>query len=130
MDGTSYFPSLPEMQRGLETFAQRTGIRVRHGCRWESTRRAGEDFVLTTSDGEYRAPVIVFAVGVSQPYRPPIRGLEAVPHYGDFRPVETYKDRRGVLLGEAESWVAIATGPAPPAPPPGLGTPTPGQDSS
>src|SRR2546428_6321328 len=129
MDGTSYFPSLPEMQRGLETFAQRTGIRVRHGCRWESTRRAGEDFVLTTSDGEYRAPVVVFAVGVSQPYRPPIRGLEAVPHYGDFRPVETYKDRRGFIVGEQKFGVEIATRRLPPAPPPGLGSPRPTQPS-
>ena len=38
MDGTSYFPSRPEMQKGLETFAERTGIRVRYDCRWESTK--------------------------------------------------------------------------------------------
>ena len=110
MDGTSYFPSRPEMQRGLETFAERTGIRVRHGARWESTRREGEDFVLITSDGEYRAPVVVFAVGVAQPYRPPIPGLEGVPHYGDFRPVETYKDRRVFIVGKQNSGFEIATG--------------------
>jgi thioredoxin reductase len=110
MDGTSYFPSRPEMQKGLETFAERTGIRVRHGTRWESTRRDGDDFVLTTSDGEYRAPVVVFAVGVAQPYRPPITGLEQVPHYGDFRPVETYKDRRIFIVGKQNSGFEIATG--------------------
>src|SRR5437660_4797329 len=110
MDGTSYFPSRPEMQKGLETFAQRTGIRVRQGTRWESTRREGEDFVLTTSDGEYRAPVAVFAVGVSHPYRPAIPGLESVPHYGDFRPVETYKDRRVFIVGKQNSGFEIATG--------------------
>src|SRR5437879_8320906 len=87
MDGTSYFPSRPEMQKGLETFAQRTGIRVRHGTRWESTKEipspaigggqgGGRDFVLATSEGEYRAPIVVFAVGVAHPYRPPIPGLE------------------------------------------------------
>ena len=110
MDGTSYFPSRPEMQKGLETFAQETGIRVRHGTRWESTRREGDDFVLTTSDGEYRAPVVVFAVGVAQPYRPPIPGLEQVPHYGDFRPVETYRDRRIFIVGKQNSGFEIATG--------------------
>ena len=110
MDGTSYFPSRPEMQKGLETFAQRTGIRVRHGCRWESTRRDGKDFVLTTSDGEYRTGVVVFAVGVAHPYRPPIPGLESVPHYGDFRPVETYKDRRVFIVGKQNSGFEIATG--------------------
>jgi thioredoxin reductase len=121
MDGTSYFPSRPEMQKGLETFAERTGIRVRFGCRWESTKvipspageggqGGGQDFVLTTSDGEYRSPVVVFAVGVAQPYRPPIPGLAEVPHYGDFRPVETYRDRRVFIVGKQNSGFEIATG--------------------
>ena len=110
MDGSSYFPSRPEMQRGLETFAARAGIRVRYGCRWESTRKNHEDVILTTSDGEYRAPVVVFAVGVAQPYRPPIVGLEQVPHYGDFRLVETYRDRRVFIIGKQNSGFEIATG--------------------
>jgi thioredoxin reductase len=110
MDGTSYFPSRPEMQKGLEAFAESTGIRVRFGCRWESTRQDGADFVLTTSEGEYRAPVVVFAVGVAQPYKPPTPGLESVPHYGDFRPVETYKDRRVFIVGKQNSGFEIATG--------------------
>ena len=110
MDGTSYFPSRPEMQRGLELFAERTGIRVRHGCRWESTQRDGTDFVLTTADGVYRAPVVVFAVGVAQPYRPAIPGLEQAPHYGDFRPVETYRDRRVFIIGKQNSGFEIASG--------------------
>jgi len=121
MDGTSYFPSRPEMQKGLETFAAQTGIRVRYGCRWESTKLApsaaregaedgSQDVILTTSDGEYRAPVIVFAVGVAQPYRPPIPGLVQVPHYGEFRPVETYKDKRVFIVGKQNSGFEIATG--------------------
>jgi thioredoxin reductase len=144
MDGTSYFPSRPEMQRGLETFAARAGVRVRYGCHWESTkilsspatkpasdtpspatrlasdtpspagagegRGGGHDFVVTTSDGDYRTPIVVFAVGVAEPYRPPIPGLEHVPHYGDFRPVETYKDRRVFIIGKQNSGFEIATG--------------------
>jgi len=111
MDGTSYFPSRPGMQRGLELFAERTGIKIRHQCQWLSTRQENDKgFVLTTSDGDYRAPVIVFAVGVAQPYRPPTPGLEQVPHYGDFRPVETYKDRRIFIVGKQNSGFEIATG--------------------
>jgi thioredoxin reductase len=110
MDGTSYFPSRPEMQRGLETFAARTGIRVRYECRWESTTRDGKDFVLTTSDGEYRAPVLALAVGVAEPWRPPIPGLHEVPHYGDFRPVETYAGRRLFIIGKQNSGFEIASG--------------------
>jgi thioredoxin reductase len=110
MDGTSYFPSRPEMQRGLESFAQRTRIKVRYGCRWESTRRDKDAFVLTTSDGEYRAPLLVFAVGVAEPYRPATPGIDQVPHYGDFRPVETYRDRRVFIVGKQNSGFEIASG--------------------
>ena len=110
MDGTSYFPSRPEMQRGLETFAERTAINARYGCRWESTRQEGKEFILTTSDGEYRAEVVVFAVGVAQPYRPSTPGLDRVPHYGDFRPVESYRDRRVFIIGKQNSGFEIATG--------------------
>src|SRR6266550_3414840 len=110
MDGSSYFPSRPEMQRGLETFASRTNIQVRYGCHWESTRRDEDGFVLTTSDGEYRTPLVVFAVGVAHPYRPPIPGLDEVPHYGDFRPVESYKDHRVFIVGKQNSGFEIATG--------------------
>jgi thioredoxin reductase len=110
MDGTSYFPSRPEMQRGLETFAERTGTEVRFECEWQSTGKDKDDFVVGTSDGEYRAPALVFAVGVAQPYRPAIQGLEGLPHYGDFRPVETYRDRRVFIIGKQNSGFEIATG--------------------
>jgi hypothetical protein len=33
-----------------------------------------------------------------------------VPHYGDFRPVETYKDRRIFIVGKQNSGFEIATG--------------------
>lgn len=110
MDGTSYFPSRPEMQRGLETFAQKTGIKVRYGCRWESTRKDNGDFVLHTSDGDYRAPLLVFAVGVAEPYVPPIPGVADCAHYGDFEPVESYKDRRVFIIGKQNSGFEIASG--------------------
>ncbi|HYM49709.1 MAG TPA: NAD(P)-binding domain-containing protein [Candidatus Limnocylindrales bacterium] len=110
MDGSSYFPSRPEMQKGLETFASRTGIRVRYGCRWESTAREDGDLVLHTSDGDFRAPVVVFAVGLAEPWRPPIPGLQEAPHYGEFRPVGTYANRRVFIIGKQNSGFEIATG--------------------
>ncbi len=110
MDGTSYFPSRPEMQRGLELFAERTRLRMRYGCRWEATRKDADDFVLTTSDGEYRAPRVVFAVGVAEPWKPPIPGLEHAAQYGELRPVETYADRRIFIIGKQNSGFEIASG--------------------
>lgn len=110
MDGTSYFPSRPEMERGLVKFAEGARLKVRYGSRWESTRKEGDDFVLGTSDGDYRAPLVVFAVGVAEPWRPSTAGLQDVPHYGQLRPVETYADRRVFIVGKQNSGFEIASG--------------------
>jgi len=110
MDGTSYFPSRPEMERGLVAFAERTRLQVRYGCRWESTRKEGDDFVLATSDGEYRAPIAVFAVGIAQPWKPSVLDVEGVEQYGELRPVETYADRRVFIVGKQNSGFEIASG--------------------
>jgi len=114
MDGTSYFPSRPEMERNLTEFAERTGVEVRYGCSWEATRRestpAGERFVLQTSDGEYRCRVAVFAVGVAEPYVPPTPGLELAPHYAATRPAETYAGKRIFIVGKQNSGFELANG--------------------
>lgn len=110
MDGTSNYPSRPEMERSLATFAQRTGVRVRFGCTWTGTRREGEEFVLVTSDGEYRCRVPVFAVGVAQPWRPAMAGIELAAHYADTRPAETYAGRRIFIIGKENSAFELATG--------------------
>jgi thioredoxin reductase len=110
MDGSSSFPSRPEMEQNLTLFAQRTGLRVRYDCRWESTRREDEGFVLVTSDGEYRCRVAVFAVGVAEPYTPPTPGLESTPHYVDTRPPETYAGKRLFIVGKQVSAFELATG--------------------
>lgn len=68
MDGTSYFPRRSEMEQGLVAFAEKTRLRVRYGCRWEATSRSEDRFVLHTSDGDYDAPLLVFATGVTKPW--------------------------------------------------------------
>lgn len=110
MDGTSYFPSRPEMERNLATFAERAGIPVRYGCRWEATRRDGDAFVIETSDGEYRCQVPVFAVGVAEPWRPDTPGLELASHYADTRQPETYADREVFIVGKENSAFELASG--------------------
>jgi thioredoxin reductase len=111
MDGTSYFPSRPEMQRGLELFAERTGLKFRYGCRWESTSKEDRDYILTTTDGDYRAPLVVFAVGVSEPWSPPsIPGIEQASHYGELGPTESYADKRIFIIGKQNSGFEIASG--------------------
>ncbi len=111
MDGVSYFPSREEMERGLVAFADRGGVRVRYGCRWEATRRNGEDaFVVTTTDGEYRCRALVIAVGMTEPWKPPIPGLELVPHYVETGPAREYTGKRVLVIGKRNSGFEVADG--------------------
>ena len=114
MDGSSYFPSRPEMELNLATFVERTGTQIRYDCRWTATRHEdgpeGGRFVLETTDGEYRARSLVFAVGVAEPYSPSTPGIELAAHYADTRPAETYAGRRVFIMGKQNSGFELATG--------------------
>jgi thioredoxin reductase len=114
MDGTSYFPSRPEMEANLVRFVERAGIGVRFGCRWTGTRRvedaSGSGFIVSTTDGDYRTGCLVVAVGVAEPLTPPGTGMEFTHHYAEVRPVETYADRRVLLLGKQNSGFELANG--------------------
>jgi thioredoxin reductase len=114
MDGTSYFPSRPEMEANLAAFAARARVDVRYDCRWTATRQVstpeGDRFEVETTDGTYRCGTLVMAVGVAEPYTPPGNGLEHSYHYADVRPVETYADRRVFIIGKQNSGFELATG--------------------
>lgn len=114
MDGTSDFPSRPEMEENLTAFAERAGVRVRFNCRWESTRREetadGDRFTLVTTDGEYRCRYAIFAVGVAEPYSPSTPGIELAVHYADTRDAETYAGKRLFIIGKQNSGFELASG--------------------
>ena len=114
MDGTSYFPSRPEMEANLAAFVERAGLAIRYNCVWTATSREagpdGDTFVVETSDGVYRCRTLVVAVGVAQPSTPPGLGMELTHHYADVRPVESYADRRVFIIGKQNSGFELATG--------------------
>jgi thioredoxin reductase len=110
MDGTSSFPSRPEMERNLATFAERARIPLRYGTPWESTRRADDGrYVLVTPDGEYTCGVAIFAVGMAEPWKPTTPGIDQVPHYVETGPVEAYAGKRIFTVGKQNSAFEIAT---------------------
>ncbi len=110
MDGTSSFPSRPEMEANLAAFAERAGLSVRYECRWEATRRDGERFVLSTSDGEYRCRAAIFAIGIAEPYLPDTPGFDLAAHYVDTRPADSYAGKRLFIVGKENSGFELATG--------------------
>src|SRR4029079_15483018 len=114
MDGPSYCPSRPEMEANLTAFAERAGVTVRYGCRWTATRldedAQGRRFVVATSDGEYRAQVLIVAVGVAEPNTPPGPGMELTRHYADVRPAEAYAGKRVFIIGKQNSGFELANG--------------------
>ncbi len=110
MDGSTYFPSREDMEKGLTAFAEKGGVAVRYGCRWESTSSVGDDFILTTSDGEYRCDVPVFAVGMTESWKPDIPGIDQVPHYSETRDPKTYDDKRIFIIGKRNSAFELADG--------------------
>lgn len=114
MDGTTYYPSRPEMQANLEAFAARAGIEVRYGTRWESTRKEegpdGTVFVLGTTAGEYRCRILVLAVGVAEPWTPDKPGIEHARHYADTQAPEYYAGKRLFIIGKQNSGFELASG--------------------
>jgi thioredoxin reductase len=110
MDGSSSFPTRPEMELNLATYAERTSLRVRYGCEWQATRRMEDGFTLVTSDGEYHAKALVMAVGVAQPWKPDTPGFEHVAHYVDTREAASYAGKRLFIVGKQNSGFELATG--------------------
>jgi thioredoxin reductase len=104
-------PSCAEMEQGLVAFAEAGGVQVRFGCRWESTRQENGGYVLVTSDGEYRCRAVVFAIGVTDPWKSPIPGIEDVPHYADTpREARQFQGRSVLIIGKRNSGFELADG--------------------
>ena len=110
MRGGFIFPTRQEMEAGLAAFAERAGVRVRYGCRWESTRRHERGFTLATSDGEYECRAAVFALGVTEPWKSAVPGIEQVPHYAETGAASDYRDKRVLVIGKRNSGFEIADG--------------------
>jgi thioredoxin reductase len=125
MDRAFDLPSRAEMEAGLAAFAEGAALDIRYGCAWEATRRDGERFVLETTDGEYRCRAVVFALGVTEPWRAEVPGLEHAPHYVDTLTPERYAGRDVFIVGKRNSGFELAQGLLPWARSIVLGSPRP-----
>lgn len=126
MDRAYMVPSRDEMERGLAAFAERAGVLVRYGCRWEATRREDDGrLTLETTDGDYSCRAAVFALGVTTPWKSPIPGVEDVPHYAEVRSPSEYGGKRVFVIGKRNSGFELADGLLPWARQVILGSPRP-----
>ena len=110
MGRESVCPTRAEMEAGIRAFQERTGVRPRYGCRWESTNVGDEGVTLATSDGEYRCRFAVFALGMTEPWKADLPGIEHVPHYAETGAASEYADRSVVLIGKRNSAFELADG--------------------
>ncbi len=83
-------------------------LRLHAGSRRGARRTAS--LTLTTSDGEYRCRVAVFALGVTEPWKSDIPGIEDVPHYIATGDPRAYRGSRVVVIGKRNSGFEIADG--------------------
>ena len=66
--------------------------------------------MLQTSDGEYRCRAAVFAIGVTEPWKAPIPGVEDARHYVDTGSPEDYRGGRVFIVGKRNSGFEVASG--------------------
>ena len=110
MDRSFDVPTREEMHAALRAFVEHAGIEARYGCTVERVGREGDELVLATSDGEYRCRAAVFALGVTQPWLPPLLGVEHARHYVDTGRPSHYDGKRVVIIGKRNSAFEIAHG--------------------
>ena len=109
MDRAFAVPSRSEMEAGLVAFAEGAGVQVRYGCRWEATRREADGrLALETSAGLYTCQAAVFAVGVTDPWKPDIPGIEDVPHYAEAGEARSYEGKSVLIVGKRNSGFELA----------------------
>jgi thioredoxin reductase len=100
-----YFPPAGEMVRYLGDFAKATGLRVAFDSRVVHVTRDDEGFEVRIEDGAvHHARRLVVATGVSQPYVPPIPGIETADLYSTVSvdPKE-FTDQRVLIIGKGNS---------------------------
>jgi thioredoxin reductase len=100
-----YFPPADELVRYLGDFAAAWRLRIRY--RTSAVRVSREDggFVVTdAAGGTHRAHRLIVATGPSQPYIPPIPGIETAERYGTVSvdPLD-FVDQRVLVIGKGNS---------------------------
>ncbi|HEY6479649.1 MAG TPA: NAD(P)/FAD-dependent oxidoreductase [Streptosporangiaceae bacterium] len=115
-DWTQTYPSQPELRDYLRDIAARYGLRpdIRFGhdvtaARWDDP---AQRWLITTSQGEFRARYLIAATGaLAEPARPAIPGLDrfagTVMHSAQWDPAWSADGQRVAVIGTGSSAIQI-----------------------
>jgi cation diffusion facilitator CzcD-associated flavoprotein CzcO len=99
-----YFPDADDMVRYLEDFAWVSRLRIQYDAHVAHVARDGAFRVTDEQGRTYDAKRLIVATGVSQPYIPPIPGIETAEVYSTVS-VEPrdFMDQRVLIIGKGNS---------------------------
>ena len=105
------WPHRDDVVAYLERYAE--GLDIRHGIHVHRIERAGHEWRLDTSDGEFQAPVVVVATGYDRdPVVPDWPGREGFTgeliHGSAYRSPAAFRDRDVLVVGIGNSGSEIA----------------------
>jgi hypothetical protein len=110
MDGSSSFPSRPEMELNLATFAERTGMRVRYDCAGRQLAARRTSFVLTHERRRVPLPGGRLRRRRGRAVEARHARFRARAHYVDTREAASYAGKRLFIVGKQNSGFELATG--------------------
>jgi thioredoxin reductase len=99
-----YFPAADDLLRYLADFAADHQLRIQYDTRVARIERNGH-FRATDEQGNvYEAERLIVATGFTQPYIPPIAGIEAAERYFDVSvDPRNFLDQRVLIIGKGNS---------------------------
>lgn len=110
--GRDYYPTRSETLDYLQQYEKRYEFPVQRPVSVEAVTQNNNEFVLSTSAGEYRARAVVSATGsFTHRYVPEVEGMERyrgqLLHAADYRRPEQFEGIRTAIVGEGNSGAQI-----------------------
>ena len=110
--GSDDYPSRDDTVRYLEAYEARYQLPIERPVTVKAIRRKDDEFIVTTSQGEYRSRAIISATGSFQkPYIPDLPGRAdfqgTIRHSAQYRTPNPFRGQRVLVVGEGNSGAQI-----------------------
>ena len=99
-----YFPHTDNFVEYLNDFAQKFHLKIKYNCQVARIAK-DEKFMVMNGNGDvYSAAHLIIATGLSQPYAPPIPGIELAENYTEVSVnPEDFINQRVLIIGKGNS---------------------------